>query len=193
MIRATTFAAGKRRKAAPPAARRNSAGSTPFTYTIDSSAVAERPADPRAAFHHFGGRRARRHANSTMTLALETTAKKSLAHDSLLKDARCFLAARQRHHRVLTEIVKPRVLFSFKYINIAQDPALRLRGRTFLDAYPIPRTNVAIGVERDRISPGRRVCNGLTCLRKMTASSPHSTVRSGISVRQARRSRVFHR
>ncbi len=51
----------------------------------------------------------------------------------------------------LTEIVKPRVLFSFKYINIAAGPSgFVFEGRTFLDAYPIPRTNVAIGVERDR-------------------------------------------
>jgi hypothetical protein len=51
----------------------------------------------------------------------------------------------------LTEIMKPHVLSSFKYINISSGPAgLAFDGRTFLDVDYIPRTSIAIAVERDR-------------------------------------------
>ncbi len=55
----------------------------------------------------------------------------------------------------LTEVVKPHVLFSFKYLNLAGGPTGNVfEGRTFLDAVPMPRTNVAIAVERDRSMSG---------------------------------------
>ena len=55
----------------------------------------------------------------------------------------------------LTEAVKPHVLSSFKYINISTGPAgLAFDGRTFLDVDYIPRTNIAIAVERDRSLSG---------------------------------------
>ena len=51
----------------------------------------------------------------------------------------------------LTEVVKPHILFSFKYINISTGPVgPAFDGRTFLDVDYIPRTNTAIAVERDR-------------------------------------------
>jgi dipeptidyl aminopeptidase/acylaminoacyl peptidase len=51
----------------------------------------------------------------------------------------------------LTEVVKPHMLSSFKYINIATGPVgPAFDGRTFLDVEYIPRTNIAIAVERDR-------------------------------------------
>jgi hypothetical protein len=51
----------------------------------------------------------------------------------------------------LTEVVKPHVLSSFKYINISTGPVgLAFGGRTFLDVDYLPRTNIAIAVERDR-------------------------------------------
>ncbi|HEV3374774.1 MAG TPA: hypothetical protein VG051_03665 [Candidatus Acidoferrum sp.] len=51
----------------------------------------------------------------------------------------------------LSEVVKPHVLSSFKYINIAAGPVgPAFGGRTFLDVEYIPRTNIAIAVERDR-------------------------------------------
>ncbi|MGH9741595.1 MAG: hypothetical protein ACRD51_04510, partial [Candidatus Acidiferrum sp.] len=55
----------------------------------------------------------------------------------------------------LTEAVKPRLLFSFRYFNIATGPAgLAFEGRTFIDSDRIPRTNSAIAVERDRALSG---------------------------------------
>lgn len=51
----------------------------------------------------------------------------------------------------LTEVVKPHVLFSFKYIHISTGPVgPAFDGRTFLDVDYIPRTNMAIAVEQDR-------------------------------------------
>jgi dipeptidyl aminopeptidase/acylaminoacyl peptidase len=91
--------------------------------------------------------------DSIMTLAMEDNGKEIRlgANDSLLKDAYDASWLMDNSTIVyLTETVKPRVLFSFKYINLASGPNGNLfEGRTFLDAYPIPRTNFAIGVERD--------------------------------------------
>ncbi|MGA2097521.1 MAG: hypothetical protein ABSH39_14565 [Candidatus Acidiferrum sp.] len=55
----------------------------------------------------------------------------------------------------LTEEVKPHILFSFKYTNIATGPAgLAFEGRTFIDSDRLPFTNAAIAVERDRALSG---------------------------------------
>jgi WD40-like Beta Propeller Repeat len=55
----------------------------------------------------------------------------------------------------LTEALKPRLLFSFRYNNVATGPAgPAFEGRTFLDSVRIPRTNAAIAVERDRAMSG---------------------------------------
>jgi dipeptidyl aminopeptidase/acylaminoacyl peptidase len=129
-------------------------GNTPFTYTIDSfrwspngrlilaQLFTTSVVDDRGTTQ-----------DSMMTLALEDNGKEIRGgEDSLLKDAydACWLVDNATIV-YLTEIVKPRVLFSFKYVNITAGPSgYVFEGRTFLDAYPIPRTNVAIGVERDR-------------------------------------------
>ena len=55
----------------------------------------------------------------------------------------------------LTEEIKPRMLFSFHYSNIATGPAgPAFEGRTFIDTDRIPRTNAAIAVEQDRTQSG---------------------------------------
>jgi len=55
-------------------------------------------------------------------------------------------------------------------VNISGGPPGHVfEGRTFLDAYPIPRTNLAIGVERDRNLAGRRAYNAWSCSRKTIA------------------------
>ncbi len=54
-----------------------------------------------------------------------------------------------------TEEIKPRMLFSFHYSNIATGPAgPAFEGRTFIDSDRIPRTNAAIAVEQDRAQSG---------------------------------------
>jgi hypothetical protein len=53
------------------------------------------------------------------------------------------------------EAIKPRMLFSFRYMNISTGPAgPAFEGRTFLDYNRIPRTNGAIAVEQDRAQSG---------------------------------------
>ena len=55
----------------------------------------------------------------------------------------------------LTEALKPRLLFSFKYSTIANGNGGALfEGRTFASVVPIPKTNFAVAVERDRSLSG---------------------------------------
>jgi hypothetical protein len=55
----------------------------------------------------------------------------------------------------LTEAVQPNLLFSFKYANVKTGPAgAAFEGRTFVGAVPIPHTNSAIAIERDRNMTG---------------------------------------
>lgn len=55
----------------------------------------------------------------------------------------------------MTEAVKPRMLFSFRYYNTTTGPAGPIfEGRTFLDYSRISGTNAAIAVERDRAMSG---------------------------------------
>lgn len=130
-------------------------GNTPFSYIIDSfrwspngrlilaQLVTTSVVDEHGATQ-----------DSIMTLAMEDNGKEIRlgANDSLLKDAYDASFLTDNSTIVyLTEIIKPKVLFSFKYVNIAAGPTgFVFEGRTFLDADPIVRTNLAIGVERDR-------------------------------------------
>ncbi|HWZ97939.1 MAG TPA: hypothetical protein VN025_09275 [Candidatus Dormibacteraeota bacterium] len=55
----------------------------------------------------------------------------------------------------LTEATKPRILFSFKYSTIANGTGGALfEGRTFLSVVPIPKSNFAIAIERDKALSG---------------------------------------
>jgi hypothetical protein len=55
----------------------------------------------------------------------------------------------------LTEAVQPNLLFSFKYANVRTGPAgAAFEGRTFIAAVPIPHTNSAIAIERDKNMTG---------------------------------------
>ena len=129
-------------------------GNTPFTYTIDSFRWS--PNGRLILAQLFTTSVVDEHGatqDSMMTLALEDNGKEIHlgANDNLLKDAYDATWLVDNSTIVyLNEIVKPRVLFSFKYVNITAGPSgFVFEGRTFLDAYPIPRTNLAIGVERD--------------------------------------------
>jgi hypothetical protein len=51
----------------------------------------------------------------------------------------------------LTEAIKPNVLFSFRFANVRTGPAgPAFEGRTFIASVPIPHTNTAIAIERDK-------------------------------------------
>ena len=55
----------------------------------------------------------------------------------------------------LTEAVQPNLLFSFKYANVRTGPAGNaFEGRTFIASVPIPNSNTAIAIERDRNMSG---------------------------------------
>ncbi len=130
-------------------------GSTPFTYTIDSfrwspngrlilaQLFTTSVVDERGATQ-----------DSMMTLALEDNGKEIRlgANDNLLPNAAgASWLVDNATIIYLTEIVKPRILYSFKYVNISAGPNGNVfEGRTFLDSCPIPRSDVAIAVERDR-------------------------------------------
>jgi hypothetical protein len=55
----------------------------------------------------------------------------------------------------LTEILKPNVLFSYKFANVRTGPAgPAFEGRTFVASVPIPHSNSAIGIEREKSLSG---------------------------------------
>src|SRR6202140_5431830 len=144
---------GKRRRLLE--GQKFSRGSAPFSYTIDSFRWS--PNGRLILAQLFTTSVVDEHGNtqdSMMTLALEDNGKEIHlgANDSLLKDAYDSSWLVDNSTIVfLSEILKPRVLFSFKYVNITAGPTGPVfEGRTFLDSFPIPRSNVAIAVERDR-------------------------------------------
>lgn len=55
----------------------------------------------------------------------------------------------------LTEVLKPKMLFSFKQSSLSAGPAHNaFEGRTFLDTDPLPHSNAVIAVERDHALTG---------------------------------------
>jgi hypothetical protein len=89
-----------------------------------------------------------------MTLVLEDNGKEMRLGglDSVIKDSsKASWLLDNSTIIYLSEVVKPHVLSSFKYIHIAAGPVgPAFGGRTFLDVEYIPRTNIAIAVEQDR-------------------------------------------
>lgn len=96
--------------------------------------------------------------DSFVTLALEESGKEIRLGkgESTIQD--CYDATWLKDNATivcLKEAVKPRMLFSFRYYNVATGPAGPIfEGRTFLDYDRIPGTNSAIAVERDRAMSG---------------------------------------
>ncbi len=76
--------------------------------------------------------------------------------ENIIKD--CYNASWLQDNSTIiyfNEAIKPRMLFSFRYSNIATGPAgPAFEGRTFIDSDRIPRTNAAIAVEQDRAQSG---------------------------------------
>jgi len=55
----------------------------------------------------------------------------------------------------LTEAVQPNLMFSFRYANVKTGPAgPAFEGRTFIASEPVPSSNAAIAIERDRNMSG---------------------------------------
>ncbi len=96
--------------------------------------------------------------DSFQTLVLEENGKEIRIDkgDSVIKD--CFNATWLQDNATIVcsnEAIKPHMLFSFRYTNIATGPAgPAFEGRTFIDSDRIPRTNAAIAIEQDRAQSG---------------------------------------
>jgi WD40-like Beta Propeller Repeat len=96
--------------------------------------------------------------DSIETLALEDSGKEIRLGkgESIIKD--CYDATWLQDNSTivyLTEAIKPRMLFSFRYSNISTGPAGPVfEGRTFIDSDRLPRTNAAIAIEQDRAQSG---------------------------------------
>jgi WD40-like Beta Propeller Repeat len=133
-------------------------GNTPFTYNVNSFRWSPNErrvlAELRVATIDETGKA----VDSTQTLVLEDTGKevKSGGNEKLIKDADNPTWLLDNATVIyLTEVVKPKVLFSFRYLNLAAGPSGPVfEGRSFLDAVRVPRSNVAIAVERDRSLTG---------------------------------------
>ena len=130
-------------------------GDKPFSYTIDGFRWS--PNGHQFFAQLFTTSVTDEHGttqDSSMLLGLEDGGKEiRLGNvDNLIKDAAYPIWLNDSVTLVyLTEVVKPKILFSFKYLNIAAGPSGNVfEGRTFLDASAVPNSNVAIAVERDR-------------------------------------------
>jgi hypothetical protein len=91
--------------------------------------------------------------DSIMTLVLDESGKEVRlgSNDNVIKDADNASWLLDNATIVyLSEVVKPKVLFSFHYVNRSGAPGLVFEGRTFLDFVPVQASNVAFAVERDR-------------------------------------------
>jgi hypothetical protein len=92
--------------------------------------------------------------DSIMTLVLDESGKEVRlgSNDNVIRDADNAAWLLDNATVVyLSEVVKPKVLFSFHYVNRSGGPPGPVfEGRTFLDFVPVPGSNVAFAIERDR-------------------------------------------
>jgi len=92
--------------------------------------------------------------DSPMTLVLEDNGKEVHigSGDHVLEDSGNAFWLRDNATIIyFVEVLKPRILFSFKYVSlVGAPPGPVFEGRTFLDASPVPGSNTAITAERDR-------------------------------------------
>jgi hypothetical protein len=129
-------------------------GNRPFTYTVNAFQWSPNGRRIVAELFVASVDETGKTQDSTQTLVLEDTGKevKSGGNERAIKDAAHATWLLDNATIVyLTEVVKPKVLFSFRYLNLSGGPPGPVfEGRTFLAAVPVPGSNVAIAVERDR-------------------------------------------
>ena len=149
-------ASGKRRKIFQ--GDKFSRGDQPFTYAIERFSWSPNGRLLLAQLFTSMLDETGRPEDSINTLVLEDNGKelrpggtdnflRNAAEANWLQDNSTFV--------YLTEVVKPRMLFSFKQSNLNNGPAHNgFEGRTFLEAEAVPHSNVTIGVERDHALTG---------------------------------------
>ncbi len=129
-------------------------GAAPFTYSVNSFRWSPNGQFLLAELFTATVDETGKTVDSTMTLALDENGKEVHlgGNDNVIKDAANASWLLDNATIVfLSEVVKPRVLFSFHYLNrIGGPPGHVFEGRTFLDSVPVPGSNWAIAVERDR-------------------------------------------
>src|ERR1700730_10267615 len=127
---------------------------TPFTYSVNSLRWSPNGHLLLAELFTASVDETGKTVDSAMTLVLDESGKE--VHlgvgDNVIKDAAnaCWLLD-SATIVYLSEVVKPKVLFSFHYVNRTGGPTGPVfEGRTFLDFVPMPGSNMAFAVERDR-------------------------------------------
>jgi WD40 repeat protein len=133
-------------------------GAAPFTYSVNSFRWSPNGRLILAELFTATVDETGKTQDSTMTLVLEDSGKevRLVGNDSVIKDSTDALWLLDNATIVyLTEVVKPKVLFSFRYVStVGGPPGPVFEGRTFLDCVPVPRSNLAFAVERDRSLTG---------------------------------------
>jgi dipeptidyl aminopeptidase/acylaminoacyl peptidase len=129
-------------------------GSAPFTYTIDSFRWSPSGHLILAQLFTTTVDDTGKPTDSTMTMVLDDGGKELHlgGKDNVIPDATSATWLLDNSTIVFfSEAIKPKVLYSFRYINFTGGPAGNVfEGRTFLDASPVAHSNMAIAVERDR-------------------------------------------
>ncbi len=133
-------------------------GNTPFTYSVNSFRWSPNGRMILAELFAASIDETGKTQDSSMTLVLEDNGKEArgggnenVIPDSIdaswLQDSTTII--------YLAPVVQPRVLFSFHFFRRGGGPGGAVfEGRTFLDSVPVPGSNVAIAVERDRSLTG---------------------------------------
>jgi dipeptidyl aminopeptidase/acylaminoacyl peptidase len=133
-------------------------GNTPFTYEVSSFRWSPNGRRILAELFVATLDETGRTTDSMQTLVLEDNGKevKNGGNEKVIDNAYNPVWLQDNSTIIyLSEIVKPRQLFSFHYLNLTGGPpGFVFEGRTFLDYAQIPHSNVAIAVERDRSLTG---------------------------------------
>jgi len=129
-------------------------GAAPFTYSVNSFRWSPNGHLLLAELFTASVDESGKTVDSTMTLVLDESGKEVHlgSNDNVIKDAADAAWLVDNATIIyLSEVLKPKLLFSFHYLNrTAGPPGPVFEGRTFLDFVPVPGSNVAYAVERDR-------------------------------------------
>jgi len=129
-------------------------GAAPFTYSVNSFRWSPNGHLLLAELFTTTVEETGKTVDSTMTLVLDENGKEVHlgASDNVIKDAADASWLIDNATIIyLSEVLKPKILFSFHYVNrTGGPPGPVFEGRTFLDSVPVPGSNVALAVERDR-------------------------------------------
>jgi dipeptidyl aminopeptidase/acylaminoacyl peptidase len=129
-------------------------GSAPFTYSVNSFRWSPNGQFLLAELFTATVDETGKTVDSTMTLVLDENGKEVRlgGNDNVIKDAMDASWLVDNATIVyLSEVLKPKILYSFHYLNRTAGPSGHVfEGRTFLDFAPVPGSNMAFAVERDR-------------------------------------------